>query len=178
MATLDFKITATYKELQDAIKELDKFEEKIKKLNSANLDFEHLNKQMEKFSKTVDEKMQKFTELSMNNAPEVSAEATAYRDLDDAVNSVLGTQAHVASQLARQQGQLSVVRGELSALAKIEREKGGLDNKNIANKTRLIQKEAELKQSISELNISLKASVKQQQAAQGSMEEMSLLLGA
>lgn len=180
MSALSFKINAVYKELQDAIKQIEVLEEKIKKINTSSLDFKNLNKQIAELEQTIQKKTIAFAEMGANmksNQTEVEANAMAYRDFDEAIRMAIGNVEDNARSLGALQSALQRTKAELSNLANIEKEGGRLTAEQVARRTELIKTEAELGVAISKTRSRLTNEIKMNSSVATSMDELSQALG-
>lgn len=107
----------------------------------------------------------------------MQAEAKSVKELNSMVEGILGSRAETVKQLAAEQTELAKLRRQKANLAK-EEKSGLLTTEEAASRReRIIRAEQEHKIASSQLQQSLNAETKQMQAAGGSMNEMSQLLG-
>ena len=107
----------------------------------------------------------------------VSNQAEAYKELEGAINSIIGTRGQNIKRLTDEKTALSAVQSQLKLLEKQQQSGVTLNKDQLKTKASLINRELEHKQAIAELNQLLKSDVKMTQSASSSMDEMSLRLG-
>lgn len=120
------------------------------------------------------------TELTSATQAETKAtqaEAKTTQELNDIVEGILGTRAEVIKQLAAEQTALAKLRQQKASLAKAEKDGMLTAEEAATRRERIIRAEQEHKTASAQLQQSLNAETKQMQAAGGSMNEMSQLLG-
>ena len=102
--------------------------------------------------------------------------ADAYRDMESAINSIIGTRNQNIKRLLMEQDALKRVQSQLKLYEKQQSQGIALTKDQIANKANLINREHEHKQAISELTQLIKADIKASRSANSSMKELSVTL--
>lgn len=163
------------KQVQDAINENKKQEQEIERLAKAYKDlYEQMNKEASKPKKT--ESVIPPSAAQAQAGAEVKDQADAYQDLNKYITEVNGSLNNNIVRLLSEKQALATVKKELSELSKEEKASGKVTEENRKRKIELTQAEFEYKQSISQLEKTIKTDIKLNQAAEGSMSRLSLSL--
>src|SRR5699024_4301639 len=117
------------------------------------------------------------TSATQEETKATQAEAKTTQELNEIVEGILGTRAEVIKQLAAEQAALAKLRQQKANLAKVEKDGMLTAEEAATRRERIIRAEQEHKTASAQLQQSLNAETKQMQAAGGSMNEMSQLLG-
>lgn len=117
------------------------------------------------------------TSATQEETKATQAEAKTTQELNEIVEGILGTRAEVIKQLAAEQAALAKLRQQKANLAKVEKDGMLTAEEAATRRERIIRAEQEHKTASVQLQQSLNAETKQMQAAGGSMNEMSQLLG-
>lgn len=117
------------------------------------------------------------TSATQEETKATQAEAKTTQELNEIVEGILGTRAEVIKQLAAEQAALAKLRQQKANLAKVEKDGMLTAEEAATRRERIIRAEQEHKTASVRLQQSLNAETKQMQAAGGSMNEMSQLLG-
>lgn len=151
-----------------------------------NLNFKS-NISKEDISKQIDEAIAKERKVNVTVDKETLSKdvseavsggggADAYRDMESAINSVIGTRNQNIKRLLMERDALKGVQSQLKLYEKQQSQGIALTKDQIANKANLINREHEHKQAISELTQLIKADIKASQSANSSMKELSVTL--
>lgn len=162
-----FGISPTFSE-EDLVRNINKVLNERFKLN--------LTVNKEEVSEAINNAV-KQTSASTQEAQSVSNQAEAYRDLESAINSIIGTRGQNIKRLTEEKTALASVQSQLKLLEKQQQSGVVLNKDQLKTKSSLINRELEHKQAIAELNQLLRSDVKMTQSAASSMDEMSLKLG-
>lgn len=163
------------KQVQDAINENKKQEQEIERLAKAYKDlYEQMNKEASKPKNT--ESVIPPSAAQAQAGAEVKDQADAYQDLNKYITEVNGSLNNNIVRLLSEKQALATVKKELSELSKEEKASGKVTEENRKRKIELTQAEFEYKQSISQLEKTIKTDIKLNQAAEGSMSRLSLSL--
>lgn len=120
---------------------------------------------------------EELTSATQAETKAMQAEAKTTQELNEIVEGILGTRAEVIKQLAAEQAALAKLRQQKTNLAKVEKDGMLTAEEAATRRERIIRAEQEHKTASAQLQQSLNAETKQMQAAGGSMNEMSQLLG-
>lgn len=114
---------------------------------------------------------------AQDNVNAIKAEAKSYTSVDDLIKKTLLTRKDQISYLVSYQKTLKEVKKELSDLEKTEKRNGSLTAEQAAKKQKLIEKEFQYKQAISNVSQVIKNEIKLSRTRTGSMNEMEQSLG-
>lgn len=115
--------------------------------------------------------------LSKDNSNAVKNEAKSYMEMAESTKEVLLTRKNQISYLVTYQKTLKEVKKELSDLEKTEKRNGSLTAEQTAKKQKLIEKEFQYKQAVSNVSQVIKNDIKLSRTRTGSMNEMEQALG-
>lgn len=115
--------------------------------------------------------------LSKDNSNAVKNEAKSYMEMAESTKEVLLTRKNQISYLVTYQKTLKEVKKELSDLEKTEKRNGALTAEQTAKKQKLIEKEFQYKQAVSNVSQVIKNDIKLSRTRTGSMNEMEQALG-
>ena len=171
---LNERLAKTQQDMLAKIAELQKrIDEEAKTLNNRT---KAMKEDMAQSQANVNQKKNE-SKAAQDNVSAIKAEVKSYTDVDDIVKKTLLTRKDQISYLVTYQKTLKEVKKELSDLEKTEKRNGSLTAEQAAKKQKLIEKEFQYKQAVSNVSQVIKNDIKLSRARTGSMNEMEQALG-
>ena len=173
-AQLNEKMNKAYQDMASKLAEMRKrADDEIKAINERTKALKDNAAQVQ----TNNTQKQNETKLSKDNSNAVKNEAKSYMEMAESTKEVLLTRKNQISYLVTYQKTLKEVKKELSDLEKTEKRNGSLTAEQTAKKQKLIEKEFQYKQAVSNVSQVIKNDIKLSRTRTGSMNEMEQALG-
>lgn len=171
---LNERLAKTQQDMLAKIAELQKrIDEETKALNNRT---KAMKEDMAQSQANVNQKKNE-AKAAQDNVSAIKAEAKSYTSVDDLIKKTLLTRKDQISYLVNYQKTLKEVKKELSDLEKTEKRNGSLTAEQAAKKQKLIEKEFQYKQAVSNVSQVIKNDIKLSRARTGSMNDMEQALG-
>lgn len=168
-AQLNERMNKAYQDMASKLAEMRKrADEEINALNERTKALKDNATQVQ----TNNTQKQNEIKLSKDNSNAVKNEAKSYMEMDESVKKVLQTREYQISYLVTYQNRLKEVKKELSDLEKTEKRNGSLTTEQTEKKQKLIEKEFQYKQAISNVSQVIKNDIKLSRASAGSINQL------
>lgn len=199
MSALSFKINAETDKLNSFIASLKRLKEVLADIPSGTKEFDVINRKIAEMEARVEQTMKRIAQMqnqaaktvsqptaaspaapssvgSASGAQAVNAETEAWRDLLEELKTASDAKSKAMIELRQYQNEVSRLKAVVAALNKEELQNGQLSSKKRGQLLSASTSIEEYKQQISRLRRELANQIKLEQAATGSMDEMSQAL--
>ena len=199
MSALSFKINAETDKLNSFIASLKRLKEVLADIPSGTKEFDVINRKIAEMEARVEQTMKRIAQMqneaaktvsqptaaspaapssvgSASGAQAVNAETEAWRDLLEELKTASDAKSKAIIELRQYQNEVSRLKAVVAALNKEEMQNGQLSSKKRGQLLSASTSIEEYKQQISRLRRELANQIKLEQAATGSMDEMSQAL--
>lgn len=199
MSALSFKINAETDKLNSFIASLKRLKEVLADIPSGTKEFDVINRKIAEMEARVEQTMKRIAQMqnqaaktvsqptaaspaapssvgSASGAQAVNAETEAWRDLLEELKTASDAKSKAMIELRQYQNEVSRLKAVVAALNKEELQNGQLSSKKRGQLLSASTSIEEYKQQISRLRQELANQIKLEQAATGSMDEMSQAL--
>lgn len=168
-------------EMEKALKEVESLTAQLNKISAERMELEKrlvsIEKERVSTSQAVGKATQDEATWSLKKVSAIFEELKLSKELNDTINSVLGTKQQNIKRLAEEQARLKEVNASIRSNEKAYQNGAKTSQEFIAAQQRLLDEQNSLKIAVSELTGRIKMEEKIEQAATGTASEKSLVLG-